>query len=111
MKKKTYYEMKIASLDKGIEDATQDLEFLCSLIETPDREYHIPDAVEYSQAVVALFRQLDFMVEDLGATPLSNDQECVKLTRDQLLKLNSLSNEVDAALRRMRKCGISVTNN
>ena len=45
MKKKPYG-MKLDSLIRGIEITQQDLDFLCSLVELPDENYSIPDAID-----------------------------------------------------------------
>ena len=109
MKKKTYG-MKIDSLLYGIQVTEEDLEFLCSLIETPDKEYQIPDAVDYSRAVMALENQLSYM-NQMSENDLTEDEELIKLTKEQLLTLNALSDEAEYALGRLRSCGISLKRN
>jgi hypothetical protein len=109
--KKKQYGMKLDSLIRGIEVTQQDLDFLCSLVEVPDEDYSVPDAIDYSCAVVALYRQLQFMVEDLSANPLSEDENMIKLSKEDLETLTDLSDAVEEALGRLRECGISLKQN
>ena len=110
MKKKPYG-MKLDSLIRGIEITQQDLDFLCSLVELPDENYSIPDAIDYSCAVVALYQQLQFMVEDLSTNPLTEDETIIKLSQEELETLTDLSDAVEDALGRLRECGISLKQN
>ena len=103
--------MKISSLLQGIEITQKDLDFLCSLAEDPDESFPIKDAVEYSFAIVALTQQLDYMMDEISHNDLTEDAELVKLTKEQLLTLNKLSDAVEDALGRLRLCGISLKQN
>jgi hypothetical protein len=105
------YGMKVDSLVRGIEVTQQDLDFLCSLVELPDEDYAIPDAIDYSCAVVALYRQLQFMVEELAGNPLTEDEDIIKLSKEELETLTDLSDAVEDALGRLRECGISLKQN
>jgi hypothetical protein len=110
MKKETYG-MKLDNLMNGIRTVGQDLDFLCSLIEYPVEEYQIPDAVEYSHAVVALMNQLTYMTCDIDINNLTEDGELVILTKEQVQTLSVLSDAAEEALESLRECGISVINN
>jgi hypothetical protein len=110
MKKKSYA-MNYDELLRGIEIIGEDLDFLCSLSENPSEEYQIPDAVEYSLAVIALTNQLAYMTQDLATSKLSEDENHVILTKEQVDKMNDLYEEVEEALVRLRKCGISIQIN
>jgi len=110
MKKRTYG-MKLDSLIRGIDTTEKDLNFLCSLIESPDEEYNIPDAVEYAHAIVALSRQLNYMISEISENDLTEDEELVMLSKEQLVTLNALTNAVEDAVGRLRLCGISLKQN
>jgi len=110
MKKQTYG-MKISSLLSGIDTTEKDLNFLCSLIESPDEEYNIPDAIEYAHAVVALSRQLNYMISEISENEVTEDEELVMLSKQQLITLNTLTDAVEDALGRLRLCGISLKQN
>ena len=110
MNKKTYA-MNLNNLMNGIKVVGEDLEFLCSLVEDPDSEYKIPDAVEYSNAVVTLMNQLTFMVEEIDHHNLTDDGKFVILTKDEVNTLSVLSDAAEEALEGLRKCGISIKNN
>ena len=73
--KKQKYGMPLESLLKGIEVTRKDLDFLCSLTEAPDEEFPIPDAIEYSYAIVALTTQLTYMVDNITQNELSEDEK------------------------------------
>ena len=110
MKKKTYG-MKISSLLTGIDNTEKDLDFLCSLVESPDEEYRVPDAVEFSFAVVALSHQLDYMILEISESETTEDEEMVLLSKEQLVTLTTLTDAVETALGRLRSCGISLKQN
>tara|TARA_R100000995_G_scaffold84579_1_gene63741 strand:+ start:2369 stop:2701 length:333 start_codon:yes stop_codon:yes gene_type:complete len=105
------YGMNLDTLLFGIDKTERDLDFLCSLVELPDQEYRIPDAVEYSFAVVALSRQLEYMTIELSTNEVDEETNLVLLTKKQLTKLTNLSDNVEDALRRLRQCGISLEQN
>ena len=109
--KKQKYGMPVESLLKGIEVTRKDLDFLCSLIEAPDEEFPIPDAVDYSYAIVALTSQLTYMVDNIAQNELSEDEELITISQKELYKLTELSDKVEEALGRLRACGISVKSN
>ena len=103
--------MKYDTFLNGIEIIGKDLDFLCSLAEDPTEEYQIPDAVEYSLAVIAVMNQLTFMTEDLAKNKLTEDGEYLILTKEQVEILNGLYEDVEDALIRLRECGISIKIN
>jgi len=109
--KKHKFGMPVASLLQGIEVTRKDLNFLCSLVELPDSEFPIPDAVEYSYAIVALTEQLTYMVDHISTNELTDDEDVIKVSKKELLKLTSLSEKVEEALGRLRACGISLKPN
>ena len=104
--------MKIGTILAATERIVSDLDYLCSLVESPDPEFVIVDAVAYAAAVTALSNQLDFVLEDLSTNDLTDDQEHVKLTEDEIWMLNSYTECADAAVKRLEEtCGISLQNN
>lgn len=108
---KEQYAMKLNNLMNGIKVVGEDLEFLCSLIEYPTEEYQIPDAVEYSNAVVALMNQLTYMTCEIDLENLTDDGKLVILTNKQVDTLTMLSDNAEEAVGDLRECGISITSN
>jgi hypothetical protein len=107
-----YYEMKISTLLNGADKLEADLEYLCALVEQPDKEFRIADAVVYARAVTAVTQQLDFIIEDLSRNELSEDEECVKLTHEEVISLTSYTENSEDALKLLEKiCGISLQSN
>jgi hypothetical protein len=109
---KEYYGLKLTTVINAADKLEDDLEYLCSLVEKPDQEFSIIDAVAYSHAVVALTQQLDFIIEEISANELSEDEEYVKLSGEEIMTLNSYTENSEAALKALEKiCGISLQNN
>jgi len=106
------YEIKISTLLNGADKLEDDLEYLCSLVEQPDKEFHIADAVVYARAVTAVTQQLDFIIEDLSHNELSDDEECVKLSHEEVISLTSYTENSEDALKMLEEiCGISLQSN
>lgn len=108
---KDQYAMKLENLMTGIKIVGENLDFLCSLIEYPTEEYQIPDAVEYSNAVISLMNQLTYMTCDIDIHNLTEDGEYVMLTKKQVEILATLSDSSEEALEGLRECGISIAKN
>ena len=108
---KQLYSIRLSALLNGISLVGADLEFLCSLVEDPDEEYRIPDAVEYSGAVVALMNQLAYMSEEIAHNDLTEDGEFVQLSLKEVKVMNKLHEEAEEAIGRLRQCGISLEQN
>ena len=108
---KKQYAIKYTSLMSGIRIVGDDLEFLCSMLEDPTEEYKIPDAVEFSNAIVCLHNQLSYMMQDIDFGKLSEDGELVILSREQVMEMGRLSDSADEAVARLRDIGISLKNN
>jgi len=107
-----HYGMRISTILSATDKISSDLEYLCSLVEKPDPEYCINDAVAYALAVAALSNQLEFILEELAENDLTEDEEHVKLTEDDVWMLNSYTESAEAALQRLEeRCGISLKNN
>jgi hypothetical protein len=106
------YGIKIATIINAADSLTADLDYLCSLIEQPDPEFFVCDAVVYSHAVSSLSNQLDFITEDLSENELSEDESYVKLSREEIMTLNRYTENAEEALKQLEEtCGISLQNN
>jgi len=109
---KGFYGIKIATILNAAERLTADLEYLSSLVERPDPEFLIKDAVVYSHALTALANQINFIVEDLSQNELSDDELYVKLSKEEVMMLNTYNNTTEEALAALEViCGISLQNN
>jgi hypothetical protein len=104
--------MRISTLLNAADKLGQDLEYLCSIAEHPDPDFPIVDAITYSQAVTALALQWSFILEDLAENELSDDEEYVKLTTEDIQLLNSYTEAAEEALKLLETtCGIYLQNN
>ena len=109
---KEYYGMKITTIINAADKLEEELEYLCSIVEQPDHEFPIIDAVAYSHAVIAISQQLDFIIEEISTNDLSEDEEYVKLSGEEIVTLNSYTENSETALKVLEKiCGISLQNN
>ncbi len=109
---KQYYGMKVSTLLAAADKLSDDLEYLCSLVEDPHDEFPIVDALVYSTAIMSLSYQINFILEDLTERDLSDDEEYVKLSQDDVLALTSYSDSSEDALLSLEKiCGISLQSN
>lgn len=107
-----YYGMRISTIIAAADKIVADLDYLCSLVENPDPEYYITDAVAYGLAVAALSTQLEFILEDLADNDLTEDEEHVKLTEDEVWMLNSYTDSAEEAMKALEeRCGISLQSN
>jgi hypothetical protein len=106
------YGIKVSTILHIVDKLTADLEYLCSLVEQPDAEFVVCNAVIYSHAVADLANQLDFVVEDLSQNELSEDEMYVKLSKEEIMMLNRYTETSEEALERLEEiCGISLRNN
>ena len=104
--------IRVTTILRAADKLSGDLDYLCSLVEQPDPEFLVCDAVTYSCAVAALSNQLEFMTEELSQNDLSEDEEYVKLSTEEVMMLNAYTNNAEEALRRLEEtCGISLQNN
>jgi len=109
---KQKYGIKISTILNAAEKLTADLEYLCSIAESPDPEFPIMDALAYARAVSAVANHLDFVIEDLTENDLSEDEEYVKLSEDDLVLMSSLTESSEEAIKILEKtCGIYLQNN
>jgi hypothetical protein len=109
---KQYYGIKVTTLLNAAEKLTADFDYLCSIIEAPDTEFPINDALAYSRAVIALSNHIEFIVEDLSENDLSEDEIYVKLSEEDILAMNSYTENSEEVLELLEKtCGIYLQNN
>jgi len=109
---KKFYGIKVSTILNAAESLNADLEYLCSIVEQPCEEFVVADALAYVRAVTALSNQLEFFIEDLAENDLSEDQEYVKVSEDQVLMMNTYTEGTDEALRILEEtCKISLQSN
>ena len=107
-----FYGLKVSTVLNTADKLTADLDYLCSLVEQPDPEFQICDAIAYALAVSALSNQLEFVIEDLAENDLSDDEIYVKLSKEELLMLDTYTTKSEEALATLEEiCGISLQNN
>jgi hypothetical protein len=106
------YGIKVSTLINAADRLTSDLDYLCSLVEQPDPEFVLRDAVSYALAISSLSAQLEFIIEDLADNDLSEDEEYVKLSTEDVHTLNMYTENSEECLIRLEEvCGISLQNN
>ena len=106
------YGIRHSTILNAVNNISKDLEYLCALVEKPDDEYVLRDAVAYSRAVVALTYQLEFFLHDIAENDLSTDGEHVKLSTEQIFAMQDYAESAEEAMRELEKlCGISLQNN
>tara|TARA_B100000085_G_scaffold186806_1_gene170797 strand:+ start:300 stop:635 length:336 start_codon:yes stop_codon:yes gene_type:complete len=109
---KQKYGIKISTILNAAEKLSADLEYLCSIAESPDPEFPITDALAYARAVSAVANHLDFVIEDLTENDLSENEEYVKLSQDDILLMSRLTEASEEAIKMLEEtCGISLQNN
>jgi hypothetical protein len=72
---KQTYGMKVTTILHATEQLSADLEYLCSLVEKPDPEFKIRNAIVYAHAVMTLSTHLDFVLEELTRRDLKDLEE------------------------------------
>ena len=109
---KQTYGIKITTILNATEKLTDDLEYLCSLVEKPDPEFTIKNAIVYAHAVMTLSTHLDFVLEELTNRDLTPDEEMVKLSEEDIIAMNNYTEASEEALEDLEiLCGISLKNN
>ena len=107
-----YYGMKVTTILNAISKITDDLDYLCALIEQPDPGFPIRDAIVYTSAVTALSNQLEFLLEDIAENDLSQDEIHVKLSEEEVRMLQEYTETSDESLILLEEiCGISLQSN
>ena len=109
---KQTYGIKITTILNATEKLTDDLEYLCSLVEKPDPEFTIKNAIVYAHAVMTFSTHLDFVLEELTNRDLTPDEEMVKLSEEDIIAMNNYTEASEEALEDLEiLCGISLKNN
>ncbi len=109
---KQTYGIKVSTIVNATETLTDDLDYLCALVEQPDPEFSIKDAVVFSRAVMTISHHLDFIVEELSTRDLNEEQSYVKLTEKDVIALNDYNDATEEALEDLEAiCGISLKSN
>ncbi len=110
--KKQTYGIKVSTILNATDKLSDDLEYLCSLIEKPDPEFVIKNAIVYAHAVMTLSSHLDFVLEDLSQRDLTPDQDMVKLREEDVIAMNDYTEATEEAVLDLEElCGISLKNN
>tara|TARA_R110002126_G_scaffold291580_1_gene453929 strand:+ start:5091 stop:5423 length:333 start_codon:yes stop_codon:yes gene_type:complete len=106
------YAIRVSTILNAADIIVSDLDYLCALIEKPDPEFVVKDAIAYSAAIAALSTQLEFILEDLADNDLTKDEEHIKITEEEVWALNSYTESTEDALKRLEDaCGISLQSN
>ena len=106
------YGIHVTTILNATEKLTEDLEYLCSIVEKPDPEFVIKNAIVYSHAVMTLSNHLDFVLEELTQRDLTPDEDMVKLSEEDVLTMNEYTEASEEALEHLEiLCGISLKNN
>ena len=106
------YGIKVNTILNATEKLTEDLEYLCALVEKPDPEFKIKNAIVYSHAVMTLSNHLEFVLEELTERDLTPDENMVKLTQEDVIAMNEYTEASEEALADLEElCGISLKNN
>ena len=109
---KQTYGIKVTTILSATEKLTDDLDYLCSLVEKPDPEFTIKNAIVYAHAVMTLSNHLDFVLEELTNRDLTPDEEMVKLSEEDVIVMNEYTEASEEALEDLEiLCGISLKNN
>tara|TARA_B100000424_G_C22500688_1_gene289799 strand:+ start:115 stop:459 length:345 start_codon:yes stop_codon:yes gene_type:complete len=109
---KQTYGIKVTTILHATEKLTEDLEYLCSLVEKSDPEFPIKNAIAYSHAVMILSNHLDFILEELTTRDLTPEEDLVKLSEEDVIAMNEYTEASEEALEDLEVlCGISLKNN
>ena len=73
---KQTYGIKITTILNATEKLTEDLEYLCSLVEKPDQSL-VSKTLVYAHAVMTLSNHLNFVLEELTERDLTPDEDMV----------------------------------
>ena len=109
---KQTYGIKVTTILSATEKLTEDLEYLCSLVEKADPEFKVKNAIAYSHAVMTLSNHLNFVLEELTSRDLTPDEDMVKLNEEDVIAMNDYTEATEQALEDLEAlCGISLKNN
>ena len=106
------YGIKITTIERAVSNISSDLDYLCSLIECPDSEFPIKDALVYARAVNCLLAQLDFAEKVAAENDIDEEGIYFRLSDKELVLLGQHADEVEEALLDLEEiCGISLRKN
>jgi len=109
---KQTYGIKVETILNATEKLTDDLEYLCSIIEKPDPEFKVKNAIVYAHAVMTLSTHLDFVLEELTQRELTPEEDMVKLNEEDVIAMNEYTEASEEALGDLETiCGISLRSN
>ena len=109
---KQTYGIKVTTILNATEKLTDDLEYLCSLVEKSDPEFKIKNAIAYAHAVMTLSNHLDFVLEEISTRDLTPDEDMIKLSEEDVIAMNEYTEASEDALADLEDlCGISLKNN
>jgi len=112
MNPQQHYGIKVSTLLNATEKLTEDLNYLCVLVESPDPEFPIKNAIVYAHAVMTISTHLDFVLEELVERDLTADEDLVKLTQEDIIAMNDYTEATEDALKDLEElCGISLQSN
>ena len=112
MEVKQSYAIKVSTILNATEKLTEDLEYLCSLVEKPDPEFAIKNAIVYAHTVMTVSNHLDFVLEELTSRDLTPEEDMVKLTEEDVIVMNEYTQATEEAMIDLEDlCGISLRNN
>jgi hypothetical protein len=111
-KVKQTYGIKLTTILNATEQLADDLEYLSSLVEKPDPEFRIKNAIVYAHALMTVSNHLDFVLEELTSRDLTPDEDMVKLSEEDVIVMNEYTEATEQALEDLEElCGISLKNN
>jgi anaerobic ribonucleoside-triphosphate reductase len=109
---KQAYGIKVSTILNAADKLSDDLEYICSLVEKSDPEFQLKNAIVYAHAVITLSNHLDFVLEELTQRDLTPDEDMVKLSEKDILTMNEYTEATEEALEDLEVlCGISLKNN
>lgn len=107
----THYGIRIKTIETAISQISGDLEYLCSLIENPDQDFPIKDALVYCRAVRALVEQLD-LAEQISENEIDQEGQFFRVSEKDLHKMGECTDDVEDSLLDLEEiCGISLRKN
>lgn len=109
---KQTYGIKVTTILHATEKLTEDLEYLCSLVEKPDPEFKIRNAIVYSHAIMTISNHLEFILEELQERDLTPEEDMVRLSEEDVIMMNEYTEASEEAQKDLEAlCGISLQSN
>jgi len=106
------YGLRVATIEVAIHQLSEDIEYLCSIIESPHPDFVVKDAVAYSLALASLLRHLSFAEDLAEKNEQSTDGVYIKVNNEELLMMQECTKESETTLLHLEEtCGISLQKN